>query len=123
MTVDGSYQNLRRFIHEIETSGQFVVITAVQLEPSDNKEKENDPTKPPPSIVSQQPSGVNQPKTNGFPPGTTTNYTQPQTYAPEQTSAKVDRGKTHGETVTLRLELAAYYRRPNFQPQTASVGQ
>jgi hypothetical protein len=25
-------------------------------------------------------------------------------------------GKTHGETVSLRLEMAAYFRRPNFVP-------
>ena len=31
MTVEGSYQNLRRFIREIETSPQFVVISNVDL--------------------------------------------------------------------------------------------
>ncbi|HVE57873.1 MAG TPA: hypothetical protein VNB22_13660, partial [Pyrinomonadaceae bacterium] len=47
MTLDGSYQNLRRFIREIETSNQFVVISSIQLEPSENKEKEAiDQTKP-----------------------------------------------------------------------------
>ena len=35
MTLDGSYQNLRRFIREIETNrNQFVIISAVELEPS-----------------------------------------------------------------------------------------
>jgi hypothetical protein len=41
MTLEGSYQNLRRFIREIETSNQFVVVSAVELEPSENNEKEN----------------------------------------------------------------------------------
>lgn len=115
MTLDGSYQNLRRFIREIETSNQFVIISAIELEPSENKEKEYDPTKPPVSVSQtganpngQNPNLPNQP-----------NYQQP--YQPQQTTQKVDRGKTRGETVTLRLELAAYYRRPNFQPQATSL--
>ena len=36
MTVEGSYQNLRRFIRELESGDEFVVISAIQLEPSDN---------------------------------------------------------------------------------------
>ena len=32
VTVEGQYQNLRRFIREIETSKQFVVINSVELE-------------------------------------------------------------------------------------------
>jgi Tfp pilus assembly protein PilO len=45
MTVEGSYQNLRRFIREIETSPQFVVISAVELEPSEAETKQ-DQTRP-----------------------------------------------------------------------------
>jgi ribosomal protein L17 len=119
MTLDGSYQNLRRFIREIETSNQFVVISAIELEPSENKEKENDSTNPQPASVNNQPTGsgptgINQTTYSqpGFPQA---NPQQPQT------AAKIDRGKTRGETVTLRLELAAYFRRPNFQPQAASL--
>jgi Tfp pilus assembly protein PilO len=32
VTVEGQYQNLRRFVREIETSKQFVVINSVELE-------------------------------------------------------------------------------------------
>ncbi len=32
VTVEGPYQNLRRFVHDIETSKQFVVINTVELE-------------------------------------------------------------------------------------------
>ena len=32
MTVEGSYQNLRRFIRDVEASRQFIVINAVELE-------------------------------------------------------------------------------------------
>ncbi len=120
MTLDGSYQNLRRFIREIETSrNQFVIISLIELEPSENKEVENDPTKPPPVLTTNQPTGAN-------PAGQFQNFPNPNTFQQPnqmqtQTAEKVDRGKTRGETVTLRLELAAYYRRPDFQPQTASL--
>jgi len=30
-----------------------------------------------------------------------------------------DRGKMHGELVSLHLEMAAYFRRPNFVPTVA----
>jgi Tfp pilus assembly protein PilO len=32
VTVEGAYPNLRRFVREIETGGQFIVINAVELE-------------------------------------------------------------------------------------------
>jgi len=112
MTVEGSYQNLRRFIREIETSDQFVVVSAVELEPSDNNEKENQTTTA--RINNVQISPINQNETIGaaFPgqPGQVT--VQPQT----PTRPKAVSGKTHGETVSLRLEMAAYFRRPNFVP-------
>ncbi|HEY0659013.1 MAG TPA: hypothetical protein VGD05_11095 [Pyrinomonadaceae bacterium] len=113
MTVEGSYQNLRRFIREIETSDQFVVVSAVELEPSDTEEKENTTTQA--RINSVQISPVNQPAINGgagFPvqPG------QVMVQTPTQPRPKAVSGKTHGETVSLRLEMAAYFRRPNFVP-------
>lgn len=115
MTLDGSYQNLRRFIREIETSNQFVVISSIQLEPSENKEKEAiDQTKPA-QVSTTNPTGQNQ--FGGVNPNP---YQTPNLQAQTQ-AGKIDRGKTHGETVTLRLELAAYFRRPNFQPQSASL--
>ena len=117
MTVDGPYQNLRRFIREIETSNQFIVVSAIELEPSENKEKENDPTKPP-QTVNNQPTGVYP---GGVGPNTYDRSGQMQPVQPQQSAEKADRGKTRGETVTLRLELAAYFRRPNFQPQAASL--
>ncbi len=49
MTVEGSYQNLRRFIREIETGNEFVVVSSVELAPSDTEQKKDDPTKPPQS--------------------------------------------------------------------------
>jgi hypothetical protein len=124
MTLDGPYQNLRRFIREIETNrNQFVIISTVELEPSENKEKETDPARVQQASINNQPTAVNP---GGVNPNT---YQQPgfpqqnpqQNPQFQQPAVKVDRGKTRGDTVTLRLELAAYYRRPNFQPQTASL--
>ncbi len=109
MTLDGSYQNLRRFIREIETSNQFVVISSIELEPSENKqETSQDVTQ---AAVNNPPQVNNPSAQNQF--GAVNPNFQPQ----QQIATKVDRGKTRGETVTLRIELAAYFRRPNFQPQ------
>ena len=112
MTVEGSYQSLRRFISEVETSNQFVVISAVELEPSDNNNQQNQTNQPnaPQRInsvtIQQNPTGNPQEiPPGGLPPS------QPQNAKP-----KVVRGKTSGETVSLRLEMAAYFRRPNFVP-------
>lgn len=123
MTVDGSYQNLRRFIREIETSNQFIVISAVELEPSENKQKETDQTQQQPQTVNNQPTGSNP---IGVGPNTFQRQPQfqQQPFPGQQqpiAAQNIDRGKTRGETVTLRLELAAYFRRPTFQPQAVSL--
>ncbi len=100
LTVDGTYQNLRRFLREIETGGEFIVISSIELEPSENKEKKK--------VVDENP------------PGTTAGITQPSGIEqpfPKNASTDVDRGKKYGETVTLRLELASYYRRAAFAPK------
>ena len=117
MTLEGSYQNLRRFIREIETSNQFVVVSSVQFEPTENKEQPVDVTKPQQVSTFNQPTGqINnqfQNQTGGISQNIPGQLPQPQNVT------KIDRGKTRGETVTLRLELAAYFRRPNFQPGAA----
>ena len=45
-TVEGSYQNLRRFIREMETSNQFVVISAVELQPAETENKDSNTNAP-----------------------------------------------------------------------------
>ncbi len=110
-TVEGSYQNLRRFIREVETGREFVVISAVELAPSDTEVKkaaDNFGTAPVnPAAVGPNEKGFVQP-----PAG----FAQPQPRA-------VDKGKTRGETVALHLEMAAYFRRPNFVPMTPAQVQ
>jgi hypothetical protein len=100
MTVEGNYQNLRRFIREIETSNEFVVISAIELEPSTNTDTKPG-SAPADQPVAQSVSGSNGPLI-------------PQTVSP-RTSSK-NQGVTRGQVVSLRLEMAAYFRR-----QTASA--
>jgi len=96
MTVEGPYQNLRRFIRDIETGNEFVVISTIELEPSDSEQKKRDPSLPPET----QPAGD---------PGTAAGPgRQGQPAAPK--------GKTRGEVVALHLEMAAYFRRANYAP-------
>jgi len=143
MTVEGSYQNLRRFIRDIETGGEFVVISAVELEPADNQEKNNQATGSAPTQASinsvkinpqvQSPQNFPAPNNGGFPNpnaqfSNPNNFPQQQQFMQQQqgqpgtatTAAKVPRGRMHGETVSLRLEMAAYFRRANVLQTTVS---
>jgi Tfp pilus assembly protein PilO len=122
MTVEGSYQNLRRFIREIETSNQFVIISAIELEPAEGGDKKNK------SQVAQNQPNQSQPMmSDQFGRVNNPNQQFPGTNPPQQINpVPVNRGKTYGETVSLRLEMAAYFRRPNFAPipeTTNSTGQ
>lgn len=118
-TLEGSYQNLRRFIREVETSSEFIVITAVELEAAEKEQKDN---------TNQAPVAQNQPiqPTMPNPIGGKVNpnmYQQPPTTMPAtQTQPVVNkpRGKTSGEIVALRIEMAAYFRRPSYQPVLAA---
>ena len=109
-TLEGSYQNLRRFIREIETGRDFIVVSAVELAPTDT-EKQKDQTAP--NTVAVNPANPNAGGLNqkGFPPG----FSAPVTVNQTQQRQRVP-GKMHGETVSLHIELAAYFRRPNFVP-------
>jgi hypothetical protein len=113
MTVEGSYQNLRRFIRELESGSEFVVISSIQLEPSDNTEgKQANVQEPAPRVaapVIQQGPNLNQRM------GIQQPYPQPA----DNLRSPADRGKMHGEVVSLHLEMAAYFRRPDFVPTVA----
>jgi hypothetical protein len=100
MTVEGPYQNLRRFIRDIETGNEFVVISSVELAPSDNSDAAKTTT--------QTIAGVSPPVQPGF-------QTKPMMVQPQFQGAR-QQGKMHGETIALHIELAAYFRRPNFAP-------
>jgi hypothetical protein len=101
-TVEGPYQNLRRFIRELETGREFIVLSTVELAPSDSETKKEttNVVEVKPAVVSKGPGG--------FPAAADPS-------APNQSTAvRRPQGKTHGSTVTLRIEMAAYFRRPNF---------
>lgn len=101
MTVEGPYQNLRKFIREIETGREFVIISSVELAPSEST-----------SGNASAPTGG----ADGFA------TIDPVTGLPVQVQPQpqTQRGRTHGERVALRLEMAAYFRRQNTaQPEEA----
>lgn len=129
MTVEGSYQNLRRFIREIETSeNQFVVITTIELAPAENENKTDSSQQA--SInnvkVTQQPVNQGQISSpNGMPLQNGQMMKQPQMMqgampAPMPIIVRAPRGVTHGETVSLHLEMAAYFRRANVAAAAAA---
>lgn len=99
VTVEGSYQNLRGFIREIETSDQFILINAVEFEPADNE----DNAAPKKTTVTTIQPNPNDPNAPGIPTTVV------------KTTAAPQRGKVRGQTVSLRLEMAAYFRRPESQ--------
>lgn len=109
-TLEGSYQSLRRFIREIETGREFVVVSAVELAPAEGDKKKDslDPSRPPVAL-----SG------NPVNPNFIDPRISPAAPVQNQLSQK-EKGKTHGETVTLHIELAAYFRRPTTAPAVST---
>ncbi len=116
-TVEGSYQNLRRFIREIETSDQFVIISAIEFQPAETEQK-IDPSKPP-----QQQQIINNIKASPMIPGGVAQNPTFTTTVPETAETQRQRGKMRGEIVSLRLEMAAYFRRPTVQPTLTGTQQ
>ncbi len=108
MTVEGSYQNLRRFISEVESSEQFVIVSAVELEPAEGEDKNNTT-----ETTQNRPNQPQKVQTDQFGQVIPNPNGQLPSAVQQQPTAKVNRGKTYGETVSLRLEMAAYFRRPN----------
>ncbi|HKX84358.1 MAG TPA: hypothetical protein VJL58_09065, partial [Pyrinomonadaceae bacterium] len=111
MTVEGPYQNLRRFIREIETGGEFIAISAVELEPSDSDGKATEPEPPKESYSTD----IGK---SGF-----TRVTTPGGIQESVQQSQRPRGRTLGQTVALRLEMAAYFRRPEAVPAPVTEPQ
>ena len=104
VTLEGSYQNLRRFIREIESGREFIVVSSVELAPSDSDGQKQQNTQTAPAIAGGLP-GFNQP------------VVQPAT------QVQRPKGKMHGEVVSLQIEMAAYFRRPDFAPMAPVTKQ
>jgi hypothetical protein len=123
-TLEGSYQNLRRFIREIETSNdQFIVISSIELEPAETEDKKTDNKS---SVAQNQTApqnpyaAVQNPTMKGNP---TTNFPITSQQQPTPQAVKAVRGKTSGEIVALRIEMAVYFRRPTYQPMLSANAQ
>ncbi len=96
MTVEGSYGNLRRFIREVESSSEFLVISSIELEPTEDN---NTDTEKSTILVTEVVNGEEIQVRKPAPP----------------------RGKTRGKIVSLRLEMAAYFQRPAEQRNVTSL--
>ena len=93
MTLEGSYSNLRQFISQIETGNDFVIISSIELQPSDKQGTA--------SSSAEQAA----PQAGEFDMG----FPQRQ---PNQSQPRRQSGRTLGQIVSLRMEMAAYYKRP-----------
>ena len=133
MTLEGPYQNLRRFLRDIETSQQFMTIAAVSLEPSETQQQSADGANVQPQqsqqqqMMSNQPvvtspnqpyarpnmPGPTMPNAQGFgnPAGQMPNMGQQPQPQQQQSRTAAPRGRTIGEVVSLRVEIAAYFKR------------
>jgi hypothetical protein len=103
MTLEGPYANLRRFIREIETGNDFVIISTIELVPSDSQPDAARTETSQPDLSDQ-----------GMPPGMS---------GGSMNQVRRPTGRTLGQVVSLRMEMAAYFRRPTMEPQTTSVPQ
>lgn len=90
VTVEGQYANLRRFVRDIESSSQFIIINAVELERAGDEG----------SLVTAAPVAAPA-------PGIAT-PAAPRANAPGNAVAPVG---TRSNLVSLKVDMAAYYRR------------
>jgi hypothetical protein len=87
VTVEGPYQNVRRFVHDIETGRQFVIVNAVELEGVTQS-----------NAASLETTSVRAPTpVRGSKPAVSPGTAQPP--------------GTRGTFVSLRLDLATYFQR------------
>lgn len=110
-TLEGSYQNLRRFIRDIETGREFLLISSVELAPSESTERRRDNGGSERSLATAAP---NSPAAGAFPPGANM-MPAPQ---PREETPRSQQGRMLGQVVSLRIEMAAYFRR-NLVPDAA----
>ena len=94
VTVEGAYQNIRHFVRDIETSRQFLLINAIELE-----------------RVTQSNFNPDQGAPNIQIPA---RATKPAPLAPV-----IQSSRSSGSLVSLRMDLATYFQRP--ETKTASA--
>ena len=97
VTVEGPYQNVRHFVRDLETSRQFLIINAVELE-------------------SLTQTGASQDLFSGTAPVPRSG----KPMAPGRTAPTAVAPLAGGRTlVSLRLDLATYFQRPASETGTA----
>jgi Tfp pilus assembly protein PilO len=101
LTVEGAYPNMRRFIRDIEADRQFVVIDAVELEGVTDSNA---------SAASSASSAAGL-----VPRGSVSAEVQPGAQVPP-----IQATPSRGALVSLRLDMAAYFRRANVQAVSSS---
>src|ERR1043166_76943 len=94
VTVEGSYANITHFVRDIETSRQFLIINAIELE-------------------GVKLSGATQDQTLASTPlGQTKSVRNPRSSTTSVTAPPPDVAGGRGGLVSLRLDLATYFQRP-----------
>jgi Tfp pilus assembly protein PilO len=111
MTVEGPYHNIRRFIRDIETGREFVVISSVEIEPTEGEAQRGSAS---PDGTSTQDQSNSDLRFGG--------QVLPDRSLPQEEQPTHRRGRTLGENVSLRLEMASYFRRPNYAPAVSPGG-
>ncbi len=94
VTVEGAYPNLRHFVRDIETSRQFLIINAVEIE-----SVKNSGSTPDQSLAVTQPVQLRN-----------TRNQKAGSPATKPTDPEIAGGR--GGLVSLRLEIASYFQRP-----------
>lgn len=105
MTLEGSYADLRRFISQVETGNDFVIISSIELQPSDKQNTASKTTDQPSQQVDEFDTGFSTSRRPVLNPN------QPRRPT----------GRTLGQIVSLRIEMAAYYKRPTMETRPANV--
>jgi hypothetical protein len=91
VTVEGAYPNVRHFVRDIESSRQFLIINAIELEGVRSEAIQDHPAAP--AAQSRNPKNLRNPAAESSGP------------------AEIAGGR--GGMVSLRLDLATYFQRPD----------
>src|SRR6185503_13729218 len=102
VTVEGAYQNIRHFVRDIETSRQFLIINAVEIESVKNSGATQDQ-----SLPVTQPAQLRSPR-------------NPKTGSASTAAPAPEIAGGRGGLVSLRLDIASYFQRPEAKQAPAN---
>jgi hypothetical protein len=101
VTVEGPYANITHFVRDIETSRQFLIINAIELE-------------------GVKLSGATQDQLPSTPLGQTRSVRSPKSSTTGVTAPPPEVAGGRGGLVSLRLDLATYFQRPETKQAPAN---